>query len=161
MVHAIGDDRGPGTRQGVVFTPSQATGTLPLVRRISADMTSLHRSIEAQRTQLRGLEHVEEITDQANYADELRDIRSSLAEDEGRFLECLAELAALGVEPHLPIDGGIDFPAKMNRRSVRLCWHPEDAEVAFWHEIGQPREMRRRLDSRAFSPAFSYGNRKT
>jgi len=133
-----------------MFTPLKANCMLPLVRRIAADLVLLHHSIEAQRTQLQGLAEVEEIADQANYADELRDIRSTLADEERRFRACLAELAALGVEPHVPIDGGVDFPATMNRRTVRLCWVPEELEVAHWHDVGQPREMRRRLDPRAF-----------
>lgn len=124
---------------------------LPLVRRIATDLVGLHASIVSQRAQLCGLANVEEISDRATYSEELRDIRASLADEERDFQACLAELAALGVEPHVPIDGGIDFPAKLNRRVVRLCWTPGDGAVTHWHEIGQPLSARRRLDPKVFS----------
>jgi len=130
---------------------------LPLVRQIVDEMLRLNASIESQRAQLRGLANVEEITDRATYSEELRDIRASLAEEERDLQGCMAELAALGVEPHVPIDGGIDFPAKLNRRVVRLCWTPDDGEVTHWHEIGQPLSARRRLDPKVFSGESSGG----
>lgn len=130
---------------------------LPLVRQIAADLLRFHASIESQRAQLRGLADVEEISDRSTYSEELRDIRASLAEEERLLQGCLAELAALGVEPHLPIDGGIDFPAKLDRRAVRLCWRPDDREVAHWHEIGQPLAARRRLDPKVIAGDSSGG----
>ncbi len=130
---------------------------LPLVRRIVGDLMRLHASIESQRAQLRGLANVEEISDRATYSEELRDVRASLAAEERDLQGCMAELAALGVEPHVPIDGGIDFPAKLNRRVVRLCWTPDDSEVSHWHEIGQPFSARRRLDLKVLSGESSGG----
>lgn len=119
---------------------------LPLIRSIARDLVRLNRTIEVQREQLRGIEHIEEMNHHSDYVEELLEIRRSLADDELRLQACLGELAKLGVEPHIPIDGSVDFPAALNRRTIRLCWHVDDDEVNHWHEVGQPPEARQRLE---------------
>ena len=116
---------------------------LPLVRRIVVDMVEISRSIEAQREQLRGIDSIAETIEDPTYQEELSDVRGSLAEDEQKLAACMSELTALGLHPHLPIDGFVDFPAVMNRRSVCLCWHPDDNEVLYWHEVDQPSSRRK------------------
>ena len=119
---------------------------LPLIRQIVADLVALDHVIRSQQEQLRGIEKIEPIEDHADYADELADMRESLEADRQRFSRCLEELDALGVEPHRPIDGSIDFPAILYRRQVRLCWCPGDAVVGHWHEVGQSSQQRQPLD---------------
>ncbi len=111
---------------------------LPLVSRIVADLVSLNQSILTQRAQIREIDRMTGTIPIADYRDELGDIRSSLQADEESFEKCLAELVSLGVVPHQPIDGGVDFPAVLNRRSVRLCWAPGDEGVDYWHELDAP-----------------------
>lgn len=123
---------------------------LPLVRRIVEDMIQLSDSIGAQREQLREIDNLPETIDQPNYQEELTDIRGSLAEDEQRLEDCRSELTALGLETHHPFDGSIDFPAFLNRRQVRLCWHPDDKQVEYWHEIGKSVTERQKIDSSKF-----------
>lgn len=123
---------------------------LPLVRRIVADILRLSGSIDAQREQLRGIDKLTATIDQPDYREELSDIRGSLAEDEHRLEGCFSELAALGLEVHQPFDGSIDFPAILNRRSIRLCWRPEDERVEHWHEIGQSVKDREKIDPSKF-----------
>lgn len=149
MVRAIGNGN-DSTVQSGSFTPASAAQMLPLIRRIVADMITLNESIERQKEQLRGLDDLTDTIDQAHYQEELNDIRVSLADDEARLEKCLAELAALGVEPHLPINGYVDFPTTLNRRPVRLCWHPDDPTVAHWHEPGTPPQSRSRIDDLEF-----------
>jgi hypothetical protein len=150
MVRAISDNNDSTARREAKFTPSAATETLPLVRRIVADLMRLNQSIAAQREQLRGVDNLDETIEHADYQEELRDIRASLSDDEQRFQQCLGELTALGIEPHFPIDGSVDFPAVVNRREVRLCWHPDDDQVSHWHEPGQTPEQRKPVDAKAF-----------
>jgi hypothetical protein len=123
---------------------------LPLVRRIVQDMLELTRSIAAQREQLRGIDQVSEEMQQANYQEEVSDIRGTLAEEEKRLDECRRELTSLGVETHVPFDGAIDFPSMLNRRRVQLCWMPQDERVEFWHEIGQALQERKKIGSHEF-----------
>lgn len=135
MVRAIKDNNDP-TAGKVSFTPSRATEMLPLVRSIAADMIKLSEAIAAQREQIKVIDGLPQTIEHVHYEEELRDIRASLAADELRLRQCMDELAALGIESHHPIDGSIDFPAVINRREVRLCWHPGEDEVAHWHEPG-------------------------
>jgi hypothetical protein len=149
MVRAIRDNN-DSTVGEVHFTPSSATVMLPLVRRIVADLVHLNEAIESQQEQLKGIDRLPETIERADYQEELRDIRTSLSDDQKRLQMCLGELAALGLEPHLPIDGGVDFPAMLNRRRVRLCWHPDDERVDHWHESGQSPESRKKVDPHTF-----------
>ena len=87
---------------------------------------------------------------QPDYQEELSDIRDSLAEDQQRLDDCFAELISLGVEPHLPFSGTIDFPAEWNRRPIRLCWRPGDEEVMYFHEPGQEPSERKKIDPKWF-----------
>ncbi len=151
MVRAISDNNDPTIGSEVSFTPRGATEMLPLVRSIVADLVRLSKSIAAQRVQIDGIDGLRETIEHADYQEELRDIRVSLADEEKRLKACLNELAALGVEPHFPIDGSVDFPAVMNRRQVRLCWHPDDDQVNHWHELGQSFKERKRIDPPAFA----------
>jgi hypothetical protein len=113
-------------------------------------VTRISRGISAQREQLRGIDQLPETMDEPHYCEELSDIRRSLEDDERRLDECLSELSALGLEAHIPFDGSVDFPAVLNRRDVRLCWHPDDDRVEYWHEVGQPREARQKIDPQKF-----------
>jgi len=151
MVRAISDNNNDSTAgQRAAFTPCSATNMLPLIRRIVADMLQLSRSIDAQREQLRGIDKLPETIDQADYREELSDIRGSLVDDERRLEVCFNELTALGLEVHQPFDGSIDFPAVHNRRRVRLGWHPEDERVEHWHEVGKSVQERQKIDPSKF-----------
>ena len=151
MVRAISDNNGSSAPAENEFTPRTATLMLPLVRRIVADMIRLTDSIAAQRAQLQVIDDLPETMDQRDYSEELSDIRASLADDEERLVACAGELSALGLEAHLPFDGSVDFPAVLNRRRVRLCWSPDDEKVEHWHEIGQPKTERQKVDPQKFS----------
>ncbi len=134
MVRAINDKSGSTPNRDRIFTPVQATAMLPLIRRIASDLVALSQSIQTQRSQIREIDRMTVTIEIAEYRDELRDIRTSLEADEASIESCLAELVALGVLPHDPIDGGVDFPGIMNRRSVRFCWLPGEPIVQYWHE---------------------------
>ena len=154
MVRAIGNDSALDSPRG--FTPARASKTLPLVRRIVADMISLTESIDRQREQLRGLDDLTDPIEHVHYQEEVSDIRLSLADDEKRLKNCIAELGALGVEPHLPFDGYVDFPAILNRRPVCLCWHSDDQTISHWHEEGDSAKHRKRIEGLALdSDSFS------
>lgn len=148
MVRAIGDKPGSTPSRERVFTPGQATATLPLVRQIVAEVVSLSRSIDAQRSQIREIDRIPDFIQIADYHDELRDIRTSLESDERRLETCLGELVSLGITPHQPIDGGVDFPGLVNRRRVQLCWLPGESQVEHWHDTGEPCSRRQRLEDR-------------
>ena len=148
MVRAIENpDDLPQSATGQPFTVETAAKMLPLVRRIVADMEVLSKTVDCQRERLSVIDQLPETIDQPDYQEELADIRGSLEAEEERLQACVRELHALGLEPHLPFDGSVDFPAVINRREVRLCWHPDDEGIEYWHEIGEVSADRQKLDS--------------
>ena len=152
MVRAISDNGNESTARPITsFTASSATDMLPLVSRIVDDLLRLDRAIKAQREQLKGVDQLARTSDHPAYEEELTDIRGSLDDDQRRFDTCLSELTSLGISPHLPFDGSVDFPTDLNRRAVRLCWQPGEHRVQYWHEIGAAKEKRRKLSSTAES----------
>ena len=148
MVHAIeNSDEHLPKKVGEPFTVETATRMLPLISRIVADMENLHRTVQRQRERLNVIDQLPDTIDQPDYQEELADIRESMVTEEERFQACIRELNALGVEPHLPFDGTVAFPAVIHRRAVCLCWHPSDNGVEYWHEMGQDPSLRKRLDA--------------
>jgi hypothetical protein len=134
MVHAVGDDNDATLEPRKIFTAGDATKMLPLVRRIVSDLIRLNRKVLNQREQLSGIDNIEQTSEHAGYEDELTDMRLSLQDAETDLAACKAELLALGVSVHHPIDGSVDFPAVINRRLVQLCWRPGEESVCHWHE---------------------------
>ncbi|MGB7346492.1 MAG: DUF2203 domain-containing protein [Pirellulaceae bacterium] len=147
MVHAIGNENGASSDPRKVFTPAAATRMLPLVRRIVVDILRLNHSIKSQREQLGGINSLPETNEHASYRDELTDMRQSLSNDETELSACIAELSALGISVHRPIDGSVDFPAVVNRQPVQLCWRPDEEVVCHWHETQSPHGKRHKIDS--------------
>jgi len=146
MVRAISDNNNDSTEKSYTsFTTTSATRMLPLVRKIVGDLLRLDDSIKAQSEQLRGVGELVETINHTDYQEELSDIRGTLDRDQRKFESYLSELLSLGVEPHLPFDGSVDFPSEMSHRQIRLCWHPGDDQVEYWHSVGQTRNQRRKL----------------
>lgn len=146
MVNILEEQRSDGATVHHQFTPESATQTLPLIRRIADDMRRLNLSIESLRVQLQGVEGIDETNARPEFLEELNDIRGSLAADEMQLQACLRELAMIGVQPHPTLNGAIDFPAKLDNKSVSLCWNPDDDSVTHWHEPGQSPQQRQPID---------------
>jgi hypothetical protein len=117
-----------------LFTVDEANRTLPLVRAIVSDITSLSREVIERRQRLSQLIAGRDLDRSDLYAGELAEIEKDLEHDTRRLQEYIAELRQLGVEPKGP-DGLVDFPAMMDGRIVYLCWKLGEPEVLFWHEV--------------------------
>lgn len=102
------------------FTPAEATRTLPLVRRIVADLLERGR-------ELRALAQRPDPTP----ADEQRADELSTELDQLR-----EELEALGCTFRSPdyAFGLVDFPGVIDGRLVCLCWRDDEPELRWYHE---------------------------
>jgi hypothetical protein len=118
-----------------VFTIEQANAMLPLVRAITTDLTTLARDVVERRQRLAAFSKRTSATANDPYAEELRSMQQSLADDAQRLQEYIEELRQLGVEPKGAIEGLVDFPAILDGRPVYLCWKLGEPEVAHWHEL--------------------------
>lgn len=118
-----------------VFTIEQANAMLPLVRAITADLTTLARDVVERRQRLASFAKRKPVSANDPYADELKSMQQSLVDDAERLQEYIDELRRLGLEPKGAIEGLVDFPAIIDGKLVYLCWKLGEAEVAHWHDI--------------------------
>jgi len=125
------------------FSRADAVSTLPLVKRIVADILDTGRDLR---------EYLEETTPRRARAaaaagstrgEQRRAAERLLAEDptfqehRAALLEYLAELESMGC---LYKDwnfemGLVDFPAIIDDEQVFLCWRSDEPELAFYHRI--------------------------
>jgi hypothetical protein len=105
-----------------LFTQQEAESTLPLVRRIVAD-------ILAAGAALREL-------DEDDPRAAASDPRAVLLRTE--LQDCFAELEAIGCtfKDWSFTVGLVDFPAVIDGRQVFLCWRSDEPGLAWYHGIG-------------------------
>jgi len=105
---------------GRIFTPAEATRTLPLVRQIVGDVLERGRALIVLRRR-------DELSDEdeeqaARLASELEDL--------------LHELEQVGCTFRSPDfqHGLIDFPGIIEGRLVHLCWRDDEPDLRWYHE---------------------------
>jgi hypothetical protein len=118
-----------------LFTAAQANATLPLVRAIVHDITTLAAELRDRHDRLaRVLPPQRSMLGEAHH-EELQQVQADLERGQERMRELEEELKRLGVELKDYYTGLIDFPCWMDNREVYLCWRQGEPEVAFWHEL--------------------------
>ena len=118
-----------------LFTIEQANATLPLVRAICSDLSTLARDVMERRHRLALLTAGRELKPGDPYSDELSQMEGELERDASRLQEYVDELRQLGVEPKGALDGLVDFPCELEGRIVYLCWRLGEPEVLYWHDL--------------------------
>jgi hypothetical protein len=114
-----------------LFTVDQANRTLPLVRRIVADIVNEHRRWQEAIVEL-------DLVVSGVRAD-LPDPRAAALEREVQAMardidQFQRELEALGIQLKDRRIGLIDFPSEMDGRRVLLCWRLGEESVQYWHD---------------------------
>lgn len=127
-----------------LFTPEEANATLPLVRRIVADLQALHPRWRAAVTTYEAAQADADATEEADVARAARLDAGRLA---GEIESCLDELEQIGCEFKGFDAGLVDFPAMLDEREVRLCWCAGEERVAHWHEADAGFDDRRPLEA--------------
>jgi hypothetical protein len=106
------------------FTVEQANKSLPLVKRIVADIVSTHD--RATKNQLR-LEKAKGSDQQAAQ----RELDASV----DRLQDLVDELSDVGCELKDYQTGLIDFVGRHDGRDVYLCWKLGEEKITHWHEL--------------------------
>lgn len=116
-----------------LFQQEEATATLPLVRRIVADIRRDNAALEAVLPRLKEAR----IRSRSDGADtpELDGLRLEVAEITTRFEGYLAELAQIGCLYRGSM-GHIDFRSEAHGQPVFLCWSPKELSVGWSHPLG-------------------------
>lgn len=116
------------------FTPQQANATLPLVKKIIGDITSLAEEIQQRQMQIESFVTADRAIS-TEEQDKLADLQNRLENDVEKMHGFQQELTQLGILLKDYVRGLIDFPCWMDGREVYLCWHQGEDEVLWWHEI--------------------------
>jgi hypothetical protein len=117
------------------FTVEEANAALPLVRAITADLVSLSKDLLDRRERLLQIRGHRDADRHDPYSQEVAQIEAELEKDAEALSSFVEELRALGVEPKNGLEGIVDFPSRMDGRTVLLCWKLGEPEVLHWHEI--------------------------
>ena len=126
-----------------VFTIEEANRTLPLVRRIVADLIALH---PRWRAAVAAFEAAQASVTAAAETEEARTLRLEAGRLAGEIEACLDELGQIGCIFKDFEAGLIDFPAFHEDRMVYLCWRHGEARIEHWHELDSGFAGRRPLD---------------
>ncbi len=126
-----------------VFTIEEANRTLPLVRRIVADLIELH---PRWRAAVVAFEAVQIGVTSPEESDQSRQLRLEAGRLAGEIEACLDELGQIGCIFKDFEAGLIDFPALHEGRMVYLCWRHGEARIEHWHELDSGFADRRPLD---------------
>jgi hypothetical protein len=116
------------------FTPALANATLPLVRAIVKDITTLAHSLRERHQRLARLSSSSRGLSEA-HQEELTQMQTEFERDQTKMHDYEQELTHLGIEMKDYYTGLIDFPCWMDGREVFLCWRLGEHEVAHWHEV--------------------------
>lgn len=128
------------------FTVAEAQRTLPLVRRIVADLMSEYPRWRAAVGRF-------ELLSAGARADQGETAEQAAARDEvtaaaSRITEYLEELDAIGCVFKGFDAGLVDFYSLRDDRPVFLCWKLGEAGIEHWHELDAGFGGRQRLDVR-------------
>ena len=120
------DTHDAATTSAKYFTVTEANSALPLVNRIVKDIVEQYRQVMANHAQLQ----------EGDLPDPERDRLESARSQATDKLENLSnELADIGCELKDRESGLVDFPARMDRRDVYLCWKLGEEQITQWHEV--------------------------
>ncbi len=115
------------------FTVDEANATLPLLRVILRDITTLAHDLRDRHQRLLRLQSSSKV-DKA-HAEEIQKGIEQFERDQDRMREYENELRELHVELKDYFTGLVDFSCWMDGREVYLCWRMDEPEVAHWHEL--------------------------
>jgi len=106
------------------FTLAEANRSLPLVKRIVADVMKMHDQVTALQVSLAS----------AKGAD-LASAQSKLDRAAEQLQSYVDELMAIGCQLKDFQLGLVDFIGRHQSRDVCLCWKMGEDSIGFWHEL--------------------------
>jgi hypothetical protein len=106
------------------FTLQQANSTLPLVKRIVADIVQVHTAASAVRNRMESIK-----------GKELAEAQRELERTMDHLHDLVAELGTVGAELKDSGSGLIDFMGRHDGRDICLCWKLGEESITHWHEL--------------------------
>ena len=112
------------------FTWQEANRTLPLVRRIVADIRRAHDDLQAPLERFRRL-----VESNREAGAEARALRAELDQRAKKLNGFVDELSEVGCHFKGFDEGLVDFYSFRDGRPVLLCWRAGEPEVGHWHDV--------------------------
>ncbi len=132
-----------------IFTVVEAERTLPLLRKILAD---LKIEYDEWREAVAGYEVLAAASRaDTGETDDLLRSRGRVTAAAARVNDGLLELEAVGCQFKGFEEGLIDFYALRDDRLVFLCWKLGEAHITHWHEVDAGSAGRQPIDAADFS----------
>jgi hypothetical protein len=110
------------------FTLEQANRSLPLVKRVVADIVRMHGLVCQAQQELQHVMHGKNATNPPAAQGRLEVAMHKLEDYED-------ELAEIGCELKDRQTGLIDFVGRHQGRDVYLCWKLGEDRISHWHEL--------------------------
>ncbi len=120
-------------KQRKLYTLEEANATLPLLRSILRDVTTMAADLRDRYERLVRLQKTEGM-DNA-HKEEVQQLIEDFERGQDKMREYEFELEKLSVELKDYDTGLIDFRHMKDGREVYLCWKLGEPEVAHWHEL--------------------------
>lgn len=134
-----------------LFTVAEANATLPLVRAIVTDITRLATDLRDWHERLRRLAQSGGRDLSEAHREELQHAQEEFKRTQAQMEVYEQELQELGIELKDYFTGLVDFPSRMNGRTVYLCWRLGEPEVGHWHELSAGFAGRQKLPAPTLS----------
>jgi len=122
------------------FTVESAGETLVFVRPVVRDVVQAYTELMRLRTEQQELALLRDVHER------LSEVRARIDEHVQRLKQLHHELADVGCELKDLVGGLVDFPARLDGRTVYLCWKLGEPEVRYWHEADAGYAGRRPID---------------
>lgn len=132
-----------------LFTLEEAERTLPLVRRIVADLVSAYPAWRAGIAQYEALSL--EARPEGGETPEMVTVRDAVTARAERIDGYLRELEEIGCVFKGFDAGLVDFHSLREDRPIFLCWHLGEERITHWHEIDGGFEGRQPIDDAVLS----------
>lgn len=141
------------TEAARLFTLEEAEHTLPLVRRIVADLVAEHPGWRA------GVSRYEALSLAANAetgeTPEMVEVSMDVARRAERIDGFLRELEEIGCTFKGFESGLVDFPSLRNDQPVYLCWRLGEDRISAWHDLEAGFDGRQPIDEAILSETVS------
>jgi hypothetical protein len=112
------------SRKRRFFTLAEANKSLPLVRRVVADIVRTHEDASQLHAQLENRTAAQRL-----------EVERDLERTVDRLHTLVEELRAIGCELKDYRMGLVDFIAKHDGREISLCWKLGEESIQHWHEL--------------------------
>ncbi|MGD8495243.1 MAG: DUF2203 family protein [Gemmatimonadales bacterium] len=138
-----------GNTSAKQFERHEAEATLPLVRRIVADIREDNAELQVILPELKAARV--RSRRQGERVPELEVLRERVANITTRFEGYLSELASIGCI-YRGATGHVDFRGEHEGRPVFFCWAPGEDEITHLHLLGSDCRLREPVDLGAALP---------